>query len=233
MSRLIYAADDEQDIRDVLRDFLTSAGYDIRLFSTGDELFRAFEARPCDLVLLDIMMPGTDGLTVCQRLRGISDVPIILLTARDGEPDHMRGFILGGDDYIIKPFSPSLLVVRVNALLRRADMAAPKREVVRFGDLVYSAAERTVMCGTRELGLTLTEFTLLGLLLEEPGAAVSRSVLLDRIWGIDAQEIETRVTDETVRRVRQKLRRADSRVRITAVWGYGYKLEDTNEKDAR
>ena len=229
MSRLIYAADDEQDIRDVLRVFLADAGYDVRVFSTGDALYKAFEKQPCDLAVLDIMMPGTDGLTICHRLRELSDIPIVLLTAKDSEMDQIRGFILGGDDYLTKPFSPSLLVVRVNALLRRADKAAPKRRTVRFGDLTYSAAERTVACGQRELGLTLTEFELLGILLEEPGAAVSRNVLLDRIWGVDDQEIETRVTDETVRRVRRKLRAAGSRVRIAAVWGYGYKLEDTDE----
>ena len=229
MSRLIYAADDEQDIRDVLRAFLADAGYDVRVFSTGDALYKAFEKQPCDLAVLDIMMPGTDGLTICRRLRGLSDIPIVLLTAKDSEMDQIRGFILGGDDYLTKPFSPSLLVVRVNALLRRADMAAPKRRIVRFGDLTFSASERTVTCGQRDLGLTLTEFELLGVLLEEPGAAVSRNVLLDRIWGVDDQEIETRVTDETVRRVRRKLRAAGSRVRIAAVWGYGYRLEDTDE----
>ena len=230
MRRLIYAADDEKNIRDILEEFLANAGYDVRLFATGDELFEAFREQPCDLVLLDIMMPGTDGLTLCQRLRERSEVPIILLTAKESEADQMRGFLLGGDDYLTKPFSPSLLVVRIKALLRRVEMGSSKAAFIRFGDILYVPAEHRASCGRRDLGLTVTEFALLGVLLERPGSAVSRSELLDRVWGIDAQEVETRVTDETVRRMRNKLRTAGSRVRVGAVWGYGYKLEIENEK---
>lgn len=230
MKRLIYVADDEKDIRDVLFDFLTAADYEVLCFPTGDELFAAFEARPCDLVVLDIMMPGTDGLTLCRRLRAVSDVPIIILTARESEEDHMRGFLLGGDDYLIKPFSPALLVVRVNALLRRVDMGTRKEPELRFGDIRYSLSEHYALCGSSDLGLTVTEFALLGCLMENPGASVSRSELLSRVWNIDARQIETRVTDETVRRIREKLRRAGSRVRIAAAWGYGYRLEDAENE---
>lgn len=230
MKYLIYVADDEKDIREVIRDFLSDAGYEVSVFPTGDELMAAFREKTCDLVILDIMMPGTDGLTVCKRLRDISDVPIIILTAKESEMDQMRGFMQGGDDYLIKPFSPSLLVLRVKALLRRAEMSVPKSPDIRFGDLVYSSTDHTIICVQRDLGLTVTEFTLLVCLLEKPGAAVSRNDLLDQVWGIDATDIETRVTDETVRRIRQKLKNAGSRVKISAVWGYGYKLEDTHEE---
>jgi len=225
MSKLIYAADDEPDILDVIREFLQNAGFSVKTFPTGDALYDAFLKQPCDLCILDIMMPGTDGLTVCRNLRSISDVPIVMLTARESETDHMRGFLLGGDDYLIKPFSPSLLVVRIKALLRRTEMQRPAAEIRRFGDLQYSESAHTLHCGQTEIDLSMTEFTLLGCLLENPGTAVSRNDLLDRVWGIDSEEIETRVTDETVRRIRQKLKTAGSSVRITAVWGYGYKLE--------
>ena len=225
MSKLIYAADDEPDILDVIREFLQNAGFSVKTFPTGDTLYDAFLKQPCDLCILDIMMPGTDGLTVCRNLRSISDVPIVMLTARESETDHMRGFLLGGDDYLIKPFSPSLLVVRIKALLRRTEMQRPAAEIRRFGDLQYSESAHTLHCGQIEIDLSMTEFTLLGCLLENPGTAVSRNDLLDRVWGIDSEEIETRVTDETVRRIRQKLKTAGSSVRITAVWGYGYKLE--------
>ena len=230
MGKLIYAADDEQDILDVMREFLQNAGFEVRTFLTGDALFSAFKERPCDLAVLDIMMPGTDGLTVCRQLRAISDVPIVILTARESETDHMRGFMLGSDDYIIKPFSPSLLVLRIKALLRRADMAHPAAGTRGFGDLTYSEAEHIVSCRDRDLGLTMTEFALLGCLIENAGNAVSRDILLDRVWGIDSENIETRVTDETVRRIRRKLKDAGSSVKITAVWGYGYKLESTEDK---
>lgn len=228
MKKLIYAADDEQDILDVMQEFLQNAGFKVRTFLTGDELFAAFMEQPCDLVVLDIMMPGTDGLTVCKKLREISNVPIVILTAKESETDHMRGFLLGGDDYLIKPFSPSLLVVRIKALLRRMDMIQPAIMKRSFGDLSYSEAEHIVTCKNTQLSLTMTEFSLLGCLMERTGVAVSRNELLDRVWGIENDDVETRVTDETVRRIRQKLKVAGSNVKITAVWGYGYKLEASN-----
>ena len=229
MNQLIYAADDEPDILDVMEEFIRSAGFEVRTFPTGDALFAAFKEQPCDLVVLDIMMPGTDGLTVCKNLRSISDVPIVILTARESETDHMRGFLLGGDDYLIKSFSPSLLVLRIKALLRRTGQQGSNCQPRIFGDLQYSESSHAVMCGTKTLDLSMTEFSLLGCLFEQPGTAVSRNDLLDRVWGIDSEEIETRVTDETVRRIRQKLKAADSAVKITAVWGYGYKLEAGDE----
>ena len=229
MGQRIYAADDEQDILDVLDGFLTNAGYEVTTFSTGDLLFEAFRKDPSDLVILDVMMPGNDGLTICRKLREFSDVPIIILTAKESEADQMRGLMLGGDDYLIKPFSPSLLVVRVNALLRRVRMSSAARSDQSFGDLRYSDEEHTAFCRSQSLDLTVTEFALLGCLMEHPGSAVSRDDLLNRVWGIDAEDVETRVTDETVRRIRQKLKKAGSTVRISAVWGYGYKLEDANE----
>lgn len=225
MPKLIYAADDDPDIRDVLQEFLQNAGFAVRTFSTGDALFTAFCQQPCDLVVLDIMMPGTDGLTVCKQLRAVSTVPIVILTAKESESDHMRGFMLGGDDYLIKPFSASLLVVRIKALLRRMEMLSPSAAEWCFGDLRYSEADHSVTCGENPLSLSMTEFSLLGCLMEHTGVAVSRDDLLNRVWGIENDEIETRVTDETVRRIRQKLKAAGSNVKITAVWGYGYKLE--------
>ena len=225
MEKLIYAADDEQDILDVLQEFLQNAGFAVETFSTGDALFEAFRKKPCDLAVLDIMMPGTDGLTICKKLREISDVPIVILTAKESETDHMRGFLLGGDDYLIKPFSPSLLVVRIKALLRRIERTQSVPQEKSFGDLRYTEEEHILTCKNCELPLSVTEFSLLGCLLEHPGSAVSRNDLLDRVWGINNDEIETRVTDETVRRLRQKLKAAGSRVKISAVWGYGYKLE--------
>ena len=227
MAQKIYAADDEQDILDVLDGFLTNAGYEVSTFPTGDLLFEAFQKEASDLVILDVMMPGSDGLTICKKLRDISDVPIIILTAKESEADQMRGLILGGDDYLVKPFSPSLLVVRVNALLRRAAMssASPRKEQ-SFGDIIFSNEEHAAYVNGKSLELTVTEFSLLACLIEHPGTAVSRDDLLNRVWGIDNEEVETRVTDETVRRIRQKMKKAGSTVQISAVWGYGYKLED-------
>ena len=227
MGALIYLADDDPSLLEVFSAFLENAGFDVRAFPTGDALAEEFARREPDLVVLDIMMPGTDGLTVCKNLREVSVVPIVILTAKDSEMDYMHGLAIGGDDYLIKPFSPSMLVMRIKALLRRVEMgrAAPAAESdLSFGDLFLSEEAHEVRAKGTLIELTMTEFALLRCLLEAQGAAVSRDTLLSKVWGINA-EVETRVTDETVRRVRRKLHDAGSRTAIKAVWGYGYKLE--------
>lgn len=229
MKELIYAADDEQDILDVLREFLKNAGFEVMTFPTGDDLLAAFLRKPCSLAVLDIMMPGTDGLTICKKLREISDIPIVILTAKESEADQMKGYILGGDDYLTKPFSPSILIMKIKALLRRSEKSSSSHDNTSFGDLLFSEGDHDVICNGTALGLTMTEYALMECLMETPGKAVSRNDLLDRVWGIDNDDIETRVTDETIRRIRRKMKNAASRVRISAVWGYGYKLEVANE----
>ncbi len=228
MDNMIYLADDEEDIREILSQFLGNAGYNVMKFSTGDDLYNAFIEKECELVILDVMMPGSDGLTICKKIREISEVPIIILTAKETETDQMKGFMYGGDDYLVKPFSPSLLVLRVNALLRRANMNKSDNKSA-YGDIVLSDKEHTVTCNDKDLGLTMTEFSLFECLLSDAGSAISRNDILDKVWGIDEEDIETRVVDETVRRIRSKLKKQDSNVRITAVWGYGYKLEINDE----
>ena len=222
----IYAADDEANIREILEVFLKEAGFEVTLFETGDELLREFAALPSDMVILDIMMPGSDGITICKELRKISSVPIIILTAKETEADYMIGITSGGDDYLIKPFSPSMLVMRIKALFRRIDMehaGEAEKEERAYGDLLYSASRHAVFCGEEDLGLTELELAFLRFLLQHPEQSVSRETLLDAVWGFD-RETETRVTDETVRRIRKKLRRAGSRVTVVTVWGYGYRL---------
>ena len=177
-------------------------------------------------MILDIMMPGTDGITVCRRLREISSVPIIILTAKETEADYMIGLSSGGDDYLIKPFSPSMLVMRIKALFRRIEMEhkdEEEKEERVYGDLVYSASRHGVFCGEVNLRLTELELAFFHYLLQNAERAVSREMLLDAVWGLDA-ETETRVTDETVRRIRKKLRETKSRVTVVTVWGYGYRL---------
>ena len=227
MSSLIYLADDDPGLLEVFSAFLENAGFDVKSFPTGDELAAEFNMREPDLVVLDVMMPGTDGLTVCKNLRAKSDVPIVILTAKDSEMDYMHGLAIGADDYLTKPFSPSMLVMRVKALLRRVDMgraATPATREMAFADIVLSDEAHEARVAGQPIELTMNEFALLRCLLEGEGSAVSRDTLLSKVWGFDA-EVETRVTDETVRRVRRKLRDAGSTTQIKAVWGYGYKLE--------
>lgn len=227
MAGLIYLADDDPGLLEVFSAFLDNAGFAVRAFPTGDELAMEFAQQEPDLVVLDVMMPGTDGLTICKNLRAMSDVPIVILTAKDSEMDYMHGLAIGADDYLTKPFSPSMLVMRVKALLRRVEMGrggAPTARKLSFGDVTLSDEAHEVRVAGKPLELTMTEFALVRCLLEGGGTAVSRDALLSKVWGFDA-EVETRVTDETVRRVRRKLRDADSTTQVKAVWGYGYKLE--------
>ena len=219
MGHTIYLADDEKSIRELLHSFLTSDGYAVRSFESGDALLEAFRQEPAELVILDIMMPGTDGLAVCREL----------LTAKDSELDYVMGISQGSDDYLTKPFRPTILLMKVKALLRRVEMdhgkvAAADGELC-YGDIRYSATENAVFCEAVPVGLTQTELRLLSYMMKQPEKAYSREELLNAVWGFDS-EVETRVTDETLRRIRKKLLQAGSTVSISTIWGFGYKLKE-------
>ena len=228
MGHSIYLADDEKSIRELLHSFLASDGYTVRSFESGDALLEVFRQEPAELVILDIMMPGTDGLTVCRELRSVSDIPIILLTAKDSELDYVMGISQGSDDYLTKPFRPTILLMKVKALLRRVEMdrgkTAAEEDELHYGDLRYSATENAVLCGNTPVALTQTELRLLSYMLKQPEKAYSREELLNAVWGFDS-EVETRVTDETLRRIRKKLLQAGSTVSVSTIWGFGYKLK--------
>ena len=228
MGHSIYLADDEKSIRELLHSFLTSGGYTVRSFESGDALLEAFHQEPAELVILDIMMPGTDGLTVCRELRSVSDIPIILLTAKDSELDYVMGISQGSDDYLTKPFRPTILLMKVKALLRRVEMdrgkTAAEEDELHYGDIRYSATENAVFCGSTIVTLTQTELRLLSYMMKQPEKAYSREELLSAVGGFDS-EVETRVTDETLRRIRKKLLQAGSTVSVSTIWGFGYKLK--------
>lgn len=229
MSRLIYAADDEENIRQLIASFLEDAGYRVVTFATGDALYERFQQEPADLVVLDIMMPGTDGLGILKKLRAHSDVPVIMLTAKDSEWDYTLGIHSGSDDYLSKPFRPSHLSMRIKALFRRIDIERQKGEkdeaLLQFGDLRLSHTEHQAYRDQEPIALTGTEFNQLAYLLRHSERAISRDELLNAIWGYEA-DVETRVADETVRRLRKKITASDSGVLIQTEWGYGYRLLD-------
>ena len=227
MGHSIYLADDEKSIRELLHSFLASDGYAVRSFESGDALLEAFRQEPAELVILDIMMPGTDGLAVCRELRTVSDIPIILLTAKDSELDYVMGISQGSDDYLTKPFRPTILLMKVKALLRRVEMDRGKTaagDELHYGDIRYSATENAIFYGTVPVSLTQTELRLLSYMMKQPEKAYSREELLSAVWGFDS-EVETRVTDETLRRIRKKLLQAGSTVSVSTIWGFGYKLK--------
>lgn len=225
--KLIYIADDDDGIRQVIKTFLINDGYEVEDFPTGDLLLARFREAPCDMAVLDVMMPGSDGFTVLTELRKLSTVPIIMLTARDSENDYALGLGLGSDDFITKPFSAMALIMRVRAIFRRIDFEnrkhAPqeKAETV-FGCLTLDEPARSVRLDGEPLSLTPTEYGVLRHLMLHAGEAVSREELLNKVWGFESA-VETRATDDTIRRLRQKL--SGSGAVISPVWGFGFRLE--------
>ena len=219
----IFIADDEKNIRDLLGKFLEDAGHEVRLFENGDSLLTELDNSVPDIVVLDVMMPGIDGFTACGRIRkAYPDITILLLTARDTDADFMTGFMAGCDDYLTKPFSPLKLTLRVNAILSKLGKNEKNTDEMAFGDLSVDVSSFSCRVLDSELKLTKTEFQVLSLLLSTPEKAVSRDKLLSDIWGYS--EVETRVTDDTMKRLRKKLKDAGSRVHIETIWGFGFKL---------
>ncbi|MCL2654391.1 MAG: response regulator transcription factor [Coriobacteriia bacterium] len=229
-AKRIYIADDETNIREAIQTFLENDGYEVCAFATGDALLEQFQADPADLCILDVMMPGSNGFTICKEIRKISTVPIIMLTARDSDLDYATGLSLGSDDYFTKPFSAMALVMRVKAIFRRiefdtAQAAASARvrpQPQTLGDLMVDPGNKTAEVKGRQIDLTPNEFNLLCYLMENSEAAISRAELLESLWGFGS-EVETRAVDDTVRRLRKKI--AGSTVSVDTVWGYGFRLK--------
>jgi len=228
IKKSIYIADDEENIREAIKTFLMSDGYEVTAFENGDLLLGHFKKKPADLIILDVMMPGSSGFTVCSEIRKLSTVPIIMLTARDSDLDYATGLSLGSDDYFTKPFSAMSLVMRVKAIFRRIEFEKQNsgqtdglREL-SFGDITIDIKGKTVKAAGQDVMLTPNEYGLLKYLIERNDQAVSRDELLESIWGYNT-EIETRATDDTVRRLRKKLEQ--SNVLIEAVWGFGFRLK--------
>ena len=219
----IFIADDEKNIRDLLGKFLEDAGHEVRLFENGDSLLTELDNSVPDIVVLDVMMPGIDGFTACSRIRKAHpNITILLLTARDTDADFMTGFMAGCDDYLTKPFSPLKLTLKVNAILSKLGKNEKSTDEMAFGDLSVDVSSFSCRVLDNELKLTKTEFQVLSLLLSTPEKAVSRDKLLSDIWG--CSEVETRVTDDTMKRLRKKLKDAGSKVHIETIWGFGFKL---------
>lgn len=228
MNEKIYMAEDEEKIRETVKAFLDSEGYEVSAFPNGDLLFERFMESPCDLVILDVLMPGSTGFQITKKIREISTVPIIILTARDSDIDYATGINLGSDDYFTKPFSAISLVMRVKAMLRRVKLDRQNVEIPEdvelvFGDIRINKKTMKVSSGGHEIDLTPSEYNLIVYLIENRDRAVSRDELLDRIWGY-GKDIETRACDDTVRRLRKKL--AGSSVKVETVWGFGFTLKE-------
>ena len=221
----ILVVDDEPTVLDVVCRYLEREGYTVSTADTGRKALEAIERDPPDLVVLDLMLPELSGELVCRRVRESSTVPIIMLTARDREPDRLLGLELGADDYIVKPFSPRELVARVKAVLRRTSGAGESlsRSLV-IGGLEIDPARREVLCDGRGVTLTATEFDLLYFLAAHAGQVFSREQLLMQVWAPDFAGDDSTVTVH-VRRLRSKIEPTDRAPRyLQTVWSVGYKF---------
>jgi len=222
----VLIAEDDPDIANLIRHTLERAGYDTEVRGSGSETLTYARTRQPDLLVLDLMLPGMDGLMVCQALRHDSttaQLPIIMLTARGEEADRVRGLELGADDYLVKPFSPKELVARIQALLRRVDRPHGASALLRHGSLTMDIDRHVVRIDEDEVRLTAKEFLLLRYLIEHRGRVLSRDLLLTDVWGYQYTG-GTRTVDVHVRRLREKIPLLTTA--ITTIKQFGYKLDD-------
>jgi DNA-binding response OmpR family regulator len=225
LSFKVLVVDDEAHIVELARLYLTREGYEVEGVGDGAQALARFGQVKPDLVILDIMLPGTDGLTICKEIRKQSQVPIIMLTARDEVTDKVVGLEVGADDYLTKPFHPQELVARAKALLRRARLEPDQPKLIRAGKLEVDLERHEVRLGSARVQLRPKEFDLLALLARHPGRVFQRSELLDLVWGYDFPGY-TRTVDVHVQQLREKLAAAKiSEPSIQTVWGVGYRLE--------
>ena len=230
--RTVLIVEDEPKIAQLVRDYLERAAFRVATARDGSEALRRARTERPDLVVLDLGLPGLDGLDVARALRRDSNVPILMLTARDDEADKLVGLELGADDYVTKPFSPRELVARVRAILRRHERATDGAEVLRVGDMTLDLPRmRAEVAGRPVADLTATEFQLLAALARQPGRIFTRSQLLDAVRGVAFESYE-RAIDAHVKNIRRKLEPNPRQPRyLLTVYGVGYKLADAGPMD--
>lgn len=217
----VLIVDDEEDMRQLLKMYLENAGMICSLAANGDETYKFVTNNRFDIILLDIMMPGENGFVVCEKLRRVSNTPIIFLSAKGEEWDKVKGLKLGADDYIVKPFSPGELVARIQAVLRRSHTFKNENDIIKAGTIFIDRNARKVMVQQEHIVLTLKEYEVLLFLIEHHGQALSREQLLEHVWGLGYSG-SLRTVDTHIKTLRMKLGKADY---IETVWGIGYKFE--------
>jgi DNA-binding response OmpR family regulator len=218
----IMVVDDDSHIRKLIRLYLRNEGFEIIEAENGEEALSFLETTPIDLVILDIMMPKKDGWDLCLEIRENWDIPILMVTAKGESQEKIKGFKLGADDYVVKPFDPLELMMRVKALLKRYKIAS--KQVISFGDIELDYRSYGIRVGKRLVHLPAKEFELLFKLASYPGQIFTRSQLIEQIWGVDYKGSE-RTVDVHIKRLRQRLATYTNAIQIVTVRGLGYRLE--------
>lgn len=219
----VLIVDDEEDMRHLISMYLQNSGYKTSEAKRYEELYKCLMKEKIDLVLLDIMLPEKDGFEICKEIREKSEIPIIFLSAKGEEWDKVKGLKIGGDDYIVKPFSPGELVARIEAVLRRSAYQLNNRAMIEMGSYLLDLERRRLEVSGVETELTFKEFELLKVMMSEPGKVFSREALLDQVWDMSYQG-GPRTVDTHIKTLRMKVGESAGRY-IQTVWGCGYKFE--------
>lgn len=229
MNQHIYLVEDDANIRDIVKAYLVKEGYQVTMLENAEDAWHLAENGQPDMWILDIMLPGMDGYELCRKIRQVSEVPIIIISAKDEEVDKILGLELGSDDYLTKPFSPRELVARVKRLFKRAEaqpvLQTNTSAIIKLGELEIDKDARLVHWQQQEIDVTSKEFAMLEIFAQQPNRAFSREELLTLVWGDDYFGSD-RAVDDLVKRLRKKL----ESLPIETVWGYGYRLEYDEEQ---
>lgn len=226
----IFVVDDEENIRLLISHYLQNEGFTVESFTTVEELSGRLESGYPDMFILDIMLPGQNGLDFCREIRERSAVPIIFISARRKALDRITGLEIGGDDYLPKPFSPRELIARVRSVLRRTQVASYPYKSIQVGNLKLITGDRLLLIDDQELAVTTKEYELLALLIQNPQRTFNRQELLDRVWGYDYDGSD-RAVDDLIKRLRKKLKESGSSTNVQTIWGYGYRLDGQVQKN--
>lgn len=221
MKYKLLVIDDDKDIRRMLKDYFQLMGYLVYLAESGQEALEKIAEHP-DLILLDINMPQLDGLEVCKRIRNQINVPILFLTAKIEEQDKINGFMAGGDDYILKPFSLEELSARIMAHLRREERGRDKKALCSAGEFIINYNDRTVFIGEKQIVFTKTEFDIIEFLSSNKGRIFDKESIYEKLWGFD-KEGDNAIITEHIRRIRKKFEKESEKEMIETVWGVGYR----------
>jgi two-component system response regulator RegX3 len=224
----VLIVEDEPDLAEPLAFLLRHEGFQTRVAEDGNEALRAFRAEGADIILLDLMLPGMPGTEVCRQIRAVSNVPIVMLTAKDSEIDIVVGLELGADDYVTKPYSTRELLARMRAVLRRAEAAEDEAEpdVLRAGRVTLDADRHAVAVDGEEISMPLKEFELLEVLMRNSGRVLTRGQLIDRVWGADYFG-DTKTLDVHIKRIRSRIEKNPAEpAMVVTVRGLGYRFED-------